>query len=228
MAARAERQTARLIPTGETGAARVDARSAIDAIGERLRSPGAAEAPGGAAVRTEPGRVAAAGDRVLVGPFGLEGIVRSVHDRDAEVDVRGKRLRAKLDDLRVVTPAATLTAQPARVHVNVDLQPREGPLTELNVIGCTVDEALARGRALPGRSRGGRVQVGPPDSRLRHRAVAPLDRDLPPVAAVRRALRAGATGTRRGRGHGRRVQGVRASREPPQPWPYSPRRSSTT
>jgi DNA mismatch repair protein MutS2 len=28
--------------------------------------------------------------------------------------------------------------------VNVDLQPREGSLTELNVIGCTVDEALAR------------------------------------------------------------------------------------
>jgi DNA mismatch repair protein MutS2 len=144
MAARAERQTARLIPTGETGAARVEARTAIDAIGERLRGPGASDTPAAAAVRTEPGRVAAMGDRVLVGPFGLEGIVRSVHDRDAEVDVRGKRLRARLDDLRVVTPAATLTAQPARVHVNVDLQPREGPLTELNVIGCTVDEALSR------------------------------------------------------------------------------------
>jgi DNA mismatch repair protein MutS2 len=142
MAAKAERQTARLIPTGETGAARADARSAIDAIGERLRTP--AEPAAAAAVRTEPGRVAAPGDRVLVGPFGLEGIVRAVHDRDADVDVRGKRLRAKLDDLRVVTPAATLNAQPSRVHVNVDLQPREGPTTELNVIGCHVDEALTR------------------------------------------------------------------------------------
>jgi DNA mismatch repair protein MutS2 len=28
--------------------------------------------------------------------------------------------------------------------VNVELQPRDGSLTELNVIGCTVDEALAR------------------------------------------------------------------------------------
>jgi DNA mismatch repair protein MutS2 len=30
------------------------------------------------------------------------------------------------------------------VRVNVDLQPRSGALTELNVIGCSVDEALAR------------------------------------------------------------------------------------
>ena len=144
MAARAERQTARLIPTGETGAARAEARTAIDAIAQRLRSADAPDAASATAVRAEPGRIAAIGDRVLVGAFGLEGIVRAVHDREAEVDVRGKRLRAKLDELRVVTPAATLSAQPSRVHVNVDLQPREGPLSELNVIGCNVDEALAR------------------------------------------------------------------------------------
>jgi DNA mismatch repair protein MutS2 len=30
------------------------------------------------------------------------------------------------------------------VRVNIDLQPREGSLSELNVIGCTVDEALTR------------------------------------------------------------------------------------
>lgn len=144
MAAKAERQTARLIPTGETGSARAEARTAIDAIGDRLRSGAGSEPAAAAAVRTEPGRVAAPGDRVLVGAFGLEGIVRTIHDRDAEVDVRGKRLRAKLDELRVVTPAATLNAHPSRVHVNVEVQPREGSITELNVIGCTVDEALTR------------------------------------------------------------------------------------
>lgn len=141
MATHAERQAARLIPTGETGAARAEARAAIDAIGERLRAPEPAAA---AAVRTEPGRVAGVGDRVLVGAFGLEGIVQAIHDRDADVDVRGKRMRAKLDELRVVTPAATLSAQPSRVQVHVDLQPRSGLLTELNVIGCHVEEALAR------------------------------------------------------------------------------------
>ncbi len=30
------------------------------------------------------------------------------------------------------------------VRVNIDLQPRTGSLSELNVIGCTVDEALDR------------------------------------------------------------------------------------
>jgi DNA mismatch repair protein MutS2 len=145
LAADAERRIAPrlVIPTGETGAARADARAAIDAIGERLRasSPPAEAAP---AARTEPGRAPAVGDRVLVGAFGLEGVVQALHDRDAEVDVRGKRLRTRVDELRVVTPAAAVNAPPPRVRVSVDLQPREGSLTELNVIGSHVDEAVAR------------------------------------------------------------------------------------
>jgi DNA mismatch repair protein MutS2 len=143
LAAEAERRMApRLIPTGETGAARAEARAAIEAIGERLRADAGAPAP--AAAPAEPGRPAAVGDRVLVGAFGLEGVVQALHDREAEVDVRGKRLRARLDELRVVTPAAALQAQPGRVRVNVDLQPREGLLSELNVIGCHVEEAISR------------------------------------------------------------------------------------
>ena len=83
------------------------------------------------------------GDRVLVGAFGLEGVVQALHDREAEVDVRGKRLRARIDELQVAD-AARPAAPPARVRVNVELQPREGSITELNVIGCHVDEALSR------------------------------------------------------------------------------------
>ena len=142
LAAEAERRMApRLIPTGETGAARAEARMAIEAIGERLRTP---SDPAPAAEAVEPARVAAVGDRVIVGAFGLEGVVRAVHEREAEVDVRGKRLRARVDELRVITPAAAVHASPARVRVNVDLQPREGSPTELNVIGCDVEEALSR------------------------------------------------------------------------------------
>ncbi len=137
----AAKLSARLIATGETGSARAEARAAIDAIGERLRAPAEPAAP--MASTTEPGRTAAVGDRVLVGAFGLEGIVQAVHDREAEVDVRGKRLRAKVAELRVLTPASANTPAP-KVRVNVDLQPREGSLTELNVIGCHVDEALSR------------------------------------------------------------------------------------
>jgi DNA mismatch repair protein MutS2 len=61
------------------------------------------------------------------------------------VDVRGKRLRAKLGDLRVVTTAAAAAAQPSRVRVNLDLQPRSSAsVSELNLIGNNVDEALTR------------------------------------------------------------------------------------
>ena len=143
LATDAERRTARLIPTGDTGGARAEARAAIDAIGERLRAR-TSQPIGPHAVQTEPGRAPALGDRVLVGAFGLEGVVQALHDREAEVDVRGKRLRARIDELQVVTPAAAVNAQPARVRVNVELQPRDGSLTELNVIGCHVDEALSR------------------------------------------------------------------------------------
>jgi DNA mismatch repair protein MutS2 len=136
-------RTGRLIPTGETGGARADARAAVDAIGERLRG-NPPPPPPMPVVPATPGRPAAIGDRVLVGALGLEGIVQALHDRDAEIDVRGKRLRARVDELRVVTPAAAVAAQPSRVRVNVDLSPREGSLSELNVIGCNVDEALTR------------------------------------------------------------------------------------
>ena len=143
LAADADRRRARLISTGETGAARTEARAAIDAVGQRLKAvAAAAEPPPPAAARTVSDRVPAVGDRVLVGAFGLEGVVQALHDREAEVDVRGKRLRAPMHELRIVTPAGS--PQPGRVRVNVDLQPREGSLTELNVIGATVDEALTR------------------------------------------------------------------------------------
>jgi DNA mismatch repair protein MutS2 len=187
LAADAERRVAPrlVIPTGETGAARAEARAAIDAIAERLRSPGQVEQP--AAPRAGAGRPPAVGDRVLVGAFGLEGIVQAVHDRDAEVDVRGKRLRAKVDELRVVAPAAGGAQAPARVRVNVDLQPREGSSTELNLIGSHVDEAIERTQkfldeALLGELKSVRIIHGYGTGQLR-RAVAEFLRTHPFVAS---------------------------------------------
>jgi DNA mismatch repair protein MutS2 len=145
LAADAERRAARLVPTGALGSARSEARAAVDAIGERLRAgTPATEGAQAVAARATQDRAAVVGDRVLVGAFGLEGIVKTVHDREVEVDVRGKRLRARIDELRVLASATSAAAQPARVRVNVNLQPREGSLRELNLIGCTVDEALSR------------------------------------------------------------------------------------
>jgi DNA mismatch repair protein MutS2 len=80
------------------------------------------------------------GDRVIVGGLGLEATVTSVHDGTADLDVRGKRMRASVRDLKMIggQPAA------ARISVNVELKPREGSAIDLNVIGCTVDEAISR------------------------------------------------------------------------------------
>ena len=77
---------------------------------------------------------------MIVGGLGLEATVTGIHDGSADLDVRGKRLRASVRDLRIVggpAPAAT-------VKVHVELQPRDGASADLNVIGLSVDEALAR------------------------------------------------------------------------------------
>jgi DNA mismatch repair protein MutS2 len=78
--------------------------------------------------------------RVAVGGLGLEGVVIEIHGKHAEVDVRGKRLRTRTNELRVIGGVLP-TPQP---KISIDLQPREGSLSELNVIGCTVDTALDR------------------------------------------------------------------------------------
>jgi DNA mismatch repair protein MutS2 len=137
------------ISTGDTGAARSDARAALDQVLERLKGGSAAGGPegqpggnenGGRGGQSGPPEVTIEpGMRVTVGALGLEGVVMELHGKQAEVDVRGKRLRAAVRDLRAIGGRAA-----PRVNVNVDLQPRSGSLTELNVIGNTVDEALTR------------------------------------------------------------------------------------
>lgn len=158
----AETRGPRLAPlsTGETGGLRTEARRSLETLEQRFHGTGgdAAEqprgpagTPAGAAVAGATGPKPKPGDRVAVGPLGLEGIVQSVFGHDAEVNVRGKRLRAALDELRVLGPAqggdrASGDRAPGagRVSVNIQIHARETGFTDLNVIGCSVDEALAR------------------------------------------------------------------------------------
>jgi len=137
MSDQAARRAAAALSTGETGAARADARSAIEQVVGRLKKgPGApAHTPARA-----PEAPIEPGVRVTVGALGLEGTVLDVHGSHAEIDMNGKRLRAAVRDLRVIGGPPSS----AKVKVNIDLQPRAGSLSELNVIGCTVDEALSR------------------------------------------------------------------------------------
>ena len=140
IAADADRRAARLVPTGDIGAARADARAAIDAVAGRLRESVDHPAPEAAPADARP---AAVGDRVLVGALGLEGIVQALHDGVADLDVRGKRLRARIGELRVVLPAPS-TSSPSRVHVHVAMAPRTGVTSEINVIGSHSEEAVAK------------------------------------------------------------------------------------
>ena len=137
MTEQASRRAAASISTGDAGAARADARAAIDKVVGRLKKTGGAPTSAAPQGPIEPG------SRVAVGALGLEGTVLDVHDSHAEIDMRGKRLRAALRDLRLIAAPAS-SQKSASVKVHVDLQPREGSLSELNVIGCTVDEALDR------------------------------------------------------------------------------------
>ncbi|MBI3400492.1 MAG: endonuclease MutS2 [Acidobacteria bacterium] len=135
----------RLVSTGDTGTARSDARAAVDDVASRILSGEAAASDAASSeIRTPQSSIrnVEVGDRVIVGGLGLEATVTSMHDGTAELDVRGKRMRASVRDLRVMASGGVPAA--ARVRVNVELQPRDGTPTDLNVIGCTVDEAISR------------------------------------------------------------------------------------
>ena len=136
----AEKVSLRAINTGETGSARAEARAEIDRIVEDLRQPSkvSGTAPQSAAV---PDTVDV-GSKVTVGGLGLDGIVIAIDGNRAEIDVRGKRIQAKLKELKVISGPSQ--PAPSKVRVNVDLKPREGMLSELNVIGMTVDQAIDR------------------------------------------------------------------------------------
>jgi DNA mismatch repair protein MutS2 len=77
--------------------------------------------------------------------MGLQGTLAGLHGGEAEVEVLGKRVRARVSDLRVATKPGGAAPPAGRVNVNVQLQPRgENSSSEINLLGCTVEEALAR------------------------------------------------------------------------------------
>jgi DNA mismatch repair protein MutS2 len=145
LADKGARRAAITVNTGEAGAAKSEALAGLETIVKRVQRGGSPGGPAdGAAAAPEP-EVAPAiplgpGVRVAVGGLGLEGVVIEIHGKHAEVDVRGKRLRTRTNELRVIGGVLP-TPQP---KISIDLQPREGSLSELNVIGCTVDTALDR------------------------------------------------------------------------------------
>ena len=127
------------LPTSEAGTVKAGARAALDNLAERIRESTDSHAGPQAA---ETGAAAVVGDRVTLAGLGLEGRVVAIHGGEAEIDVRGKRLRARVTELHVVSGAAVATGP--RGNVSVQVQAREPIGTDINVIGCRVDEALGR------------------------------------------------------------------------------------
>ncbi|MPZ16837.1 MAG: hypothetical protein GEV06_02800 [Luteitalea sp.] len=149
------------VTTGELGGLRSDARARLEELSDRAQRNSEPHVTTEGADALEHSRDTRVGDRVVVAPLGVEGTVQSLSPRgEAEVDVRGKRLRAALSDLHLVSSPARTQGRVARgeqgrtarddldrgasSHVTVTLESPETTATELNVIGCTVNEALDR------------------------------------------------------------------------------------
>ena len=97
------------LSTGEVGHLRAEARAAVGAVGVSLGADETLE-PTAAALTTAP----TVGDAVFVAPFKVEGLVRAVSGKFVDVDIRGKRMRLALSDLR-------------RRAVSGRIQPQKGP-----------------------------------------------------------------------------------------------------
>jgi DNA mismatch repair protein MutS2 len=134
--------------TGTTGELRTsEEEMGTRAAADAAAGPGSATsdhpaAPAGIPQAAEP---VAVGTRVIISPLNLEGVVRAIHERAADVEVNGKRLRAQLADLRMLDRRGQRQAEAkARVTVHVQAHAPEGSLGDLNVIGLTVPEAIDR------------------------------------------------------------------------------------
>ena len=134
------RQRAPALPTGDSGELRRIAHAALDAVTERRRPAG--PEPSSPRPVPRPRITVTPGAHVTVSGLGVEGSVRSVRCTEAEVEVRGKRIRVPFASLEVIGPPAAPVESQSRVAIQV--APPSGRLDELNLIGWRVDEALDR------------------------------------------------------------------------------------
>ena len=139
-----------VLSTGDVGGLRAQARSALDTISASVEAADAGDAAGGPLeALPDPGQP------VFVLPFGTDGVVRGVSGKNVEVEIRGKRMRVKLADLRSPGKSGSHAAgKSGRDETNREARreirqpgtsaPLHLPSAELILIGATVDDALAR------------------------------------------------------------------------------------
>ena len=139
------------LSTGDTGELRAKARATLDQIAtgaqvivdpEATRDDKRSHDLSTREISVTPLRI---GARVMVGILGVEGQVLGLHDEQAEVDAQGKRLRIAVRDLQVLDESCIQKpSAESSGHVTVQVNSSNGPVPDLNVIGCNVDEAQAR------------------------------------------------------------------------------------
>lgn len=183
----------RPLSTGDIGQLRVEGRSALDSVAHPLG--GSAPAELSRALTSPP----AVGDAVYVPAFDARGVVTSISGKQAEVDVRGKRMRLAWRDLHTAVGAPPVKAPASKQQAQRSMRDRGGvsgpepaglvaATRELMVIGKTVDQATDDAekfidQALLTDARRLRVVHGHGTGRLRE-AMTKFFREHPMVASV--------------------------------------------
>ena len=133
-----------VLSTGEVGSLRAEARAALGQIESVISASSAdAERPAFTEAPTP-------GQTVWLKTFATEGIVRGSSGKDVDVEVRGKRMRVRLDAIaRVqdVKDAKDVKRAPGSVSAMGTKRATAtlaGPTREIVLIGSTVDDAIGR------------------------------------------------------------------------------------
>lgn len=174
----------RLVSTGDVGGLRAEARAALENIEAAVGGDSPKVDLDDVALVEEP----EIGATVFVSSFGTDGIVRGVSGSQVEVEIRGKRMRVALKDLRSRGPRSTVPgprSAPSKVQSPKSI---DAVAMELMVIGSTVDAAIDKlekfvDQALMADARTLRIVHGHGTGKLRD-AVREFFRKHPLVADV--------------------------------------------
>lgn len=139
------------LSTGDIGELRAEARNSLEAIGSSIEGALPPDPRDEAPTSIPPN-----GSTVYVASFGADGIVRGGSGKNVDVEIRGKRMRVSLKDIRTrrpstITQGSGINDQRPKAKNPINTGSASGGSTalspvsmELMVIGQTVDEALAR------------------------------------------------------------------------------------
>ena len=174
------------LSTGDIGGLRSEARQALETVAGSIEGS-SSEAAGAEPLAEAPD----VGDVIHVASFGTDGIVRAVSGKQIEVEIRGKRMRVGLKDLRSRGAAERRSSGAERP------QPRSSEASTLRgsvasrdlvLVGSTIDDAVDRAekfldQALLADERRLRIVHGHGTGRLRE-ALRKYFREHPLVASV--------------------------------------------